>query len=435
MRQLKDNNSGLSLIEVLVAMMILTIVVTPFLHSFFATARANNKAKQVHRATTVAQSVMEGIRAEDVENIAVQFNYPAANWQIMDSSSINNGNLTGHVGELTYDASAGTYSAVTKYEDVPVTEPDKKSLVTASVYSEDGGSHVEFLPNGTDKYYYFMDSVKQDQTSYDVLVQLDGKSADAQHFNNQNLVQLPIFDEKKDGICIEEKAYRENALNACDVTDLSGLRRSITITVNRTAIGGFGEQRVRVLAKFSYTNRTDSSKNFTKEITVFDSVESDGELRSVYLYYAPLYPTRAEYDRIEYINNDNVPLNLYILKQEFDNATALSSNAVETSTAREVGYQMELRLKSSAVTQWADCKTVLYTNLGTDMTNGNAIGSPHFSVTFNGTEDVGGVNKLTSEATDTRVFKLSVSIYENGAKTAGFPADKLLTTIESSKLD
>lgn len=436
MRRLKDDNSGLSLIEVLVAMIILAIVVTPFLHSFFTTANANAKAKKIHKATTVAQSVMEGIKAESVEGIAKQFNYPGANWRITSTSAINGGaNLSGHVAELSYDATSNSYSVVKKYEDVPAGVADKKSLVTSSAYSEDGGTNVEFLPNASGVYYYAIDTLKEDKSTYDVLVKLDTTSSEATTYNNQALVQLPILDEEKDAICIEKLSYLQNAMSTCGVADATGLKRKITISVDCTHLGGGGGDRTRVKVTYYYANISDSSKNFTKEVTCYDSTESSEELRSIYLYYTPIYPVMPERDQIEYINDNNIPVNLYVLKQKNDSTT---SGLLVTSTALEEGYKMQLLLKSSAVTQWADCDTTLYTNLNQDMANNNAnipSVSRQYQVTFNGNSINIDSNGLTSSSNGTRVFDMTVSIYEGGARTENFPASKLLTTIDSNKLN
>ena len=436
MRRLKDDNSGLSLIEVLVAMIILAIVVTPFLHSFFTTANANTKAKKIHKATTVAQSVLEGIKAESVESIAKQFNYPGANWRITSTSAINGGaNLSGHVAELSYDATSNSYSVVKKYEDVPAGVADKKSLVTSSAYSEDGGTNVEFLPNASGVYYYAIDTLKEDKSTYDVLVKLDTTSSEATNYNNQALVQLPILDEEKDAICIEKLSYLQNAMTTCGA-DITGLRRKITISVDYTHLGGVGGDRTRVKVTYYYANISDSSKNFTKEVTCYDSTESGEELRSIYLYYTPLYPAMRERDQIEYINNNNIPVNLYVLKQKNDSFT---SGLKVTDTALEVGYKMQLLLQSNTVTQWADCDTTLYTNLNQNIADNNTnipTASSQYKITFNGTEDIDiGSNELTSSSIGTRVFDMTVSVYEGGARTENFPASKLLTTVDSNKLN
>lgn len=57
---LKKNNKGLSLIELLIAMALLAILIVPIFNSFIASARINLKARQLMAATDLAQTVFEG---------------------------------------------------------------------------------------------------------------------------------------------------------------------------------------------------------------------------------------------------------------------------------------------------------------------------------------------------------------------------------------
>ena len=63
------NNGGFSLLEVLVAMVILAIVSIPLLHSFVTTARTNAKAKVLMKATDVAENTVETFKNQDVETL------------------------------------------------------------------------------------------------------------------------------------------------------------------------------------------------------------------------------------------------------------------------------------------------------------------------------------------------------------------------------
>ena len=66
--RIKLNNSGFSLLEVLIAMVILCLVSIPLLHSFVTTARTNSRAKIMMRATDCAENIMESIEYRSVES-------------------------------------------------------------------------------------------------------------------------------------------------------------------------------------------------------------------------------------------------------------------------------------------------------------------------------------------------------------------------------
>ena len=71
-----NKNAGFSLVELLIAVTILAIIVIPLLHMFVTTSRLNGKAKQKQRATTVAQNLIEGMKAYDINELREQFNQP-----------------------------------------------------------------------------------------------------------------------------------------------------------------------------------------------------------------------------------------------------------------------------------------------------------------------------------------------------------------------
>lgn len=64
-----NRNAGFSLVELLIAVIILAIIVVPLLHGFVTSARMNGKARQTQRAITVAQDLMEGLKAYDIEEL------------------------------------------------------------------------------------------------------------------------------------------------------------------------------------------------------------------------------------------------------------------------------------------------------------------------------------------------------------------------------
>ena len=75
-RRHQTDNRGMTLVELLVAIVLLAIVVVPLLHTFVSSARANQKARERLRLTTAAQDIMEGLKADSIEELAYQFNYP-----------------------------------------------------------------------------------------------------------------------------------------------------------------------------------------------------------------------------------------------------------------------------------------------------------------------------------------------------------------------
>lgn len=63
------DNSGFSLVELLVAVAIVAIVFTPILKSFTTAAVVNSRAQRTQNATSLAESVMEDVKGKSVEQL------------------------------------------------------------------------------------------------------------------------------------------------------------------------------------------------------------------------------------------------------------------------------------------------------------------------------------------------------------------------------
>lgn len=60
----KENNRGVTLIEALVATVILALAVVPLMNSLVVTARINGKARKQQETTTLCQTIMEQVKAQ-----------------------------------------------------------------------------------------------------------------------------------------------------------------------------------------------------------------------------------------------------------------------------------------------------------------------------------------------------------------------------------
>ena len=101
-RGTQASNAGFSLVELLIAVTILSIIVIPLLHMFVTSTKINVKSRQTLRATTVAQDIMEGLKAYTLEEVRTQFTpadgvstgsyfYPSDGFYILNSSLIQSG--------------------------------------------------------------------------------------------------------------------------------------------------------------------------------------------------------------------------------------------------------------------------------------------------------------------------------------------------------
>ena len=63
------NNSGMSLVEVIVAMTIFAIVTVPVLHALTTSAVYNQKARRRQNVTALAESVMENFKGYSIDSL------------------------------------------------------------------------------------------------------------------------------------------------------------------------------------------------------------------------------------------------------------------------------------------------------------------------------------------------------------------------------
>ena len=476
MKQIKDDNRGLSLIEVLIAMVILAIVITPILHSFVTTATANTKAKNMHRATVLAQSVMEGLKSgsdqDKLADIAVQFNYPDKNnnWKLIEKSMVSTG-TTYRVAEIREDASGAMKAAVKReHYEATASDPDaamKNDPLHASVYYKSDGITYVSMPSANDKYYFAMNDLTMDDHVYDVLVKMDAGTVRAQTFNNVDMAKLPVMEENQDAVCIQYEDYTKDALIACDAKvgttqyDIKKLTREIIIEVNYTDTPGIGKRTV-VTATYRYRNKTNSSLSYEHKVTCYDSSQTGNLVRSIYLYYTPLYTsTNKADDVIRYINNDNYPVTLNIFKQKTNYAGATANPdgteppelalkdalAEDTSADNEKNYKMRLIINADNVANFSDLKTTFYTNLFMNIADPAQTSGTESDVQFKNVLNTKTVTLPTSgladkEATD-RVYDVEVTVYKDnafslnadGTATFNISEDKKLASLTGSLLE
>ena len=443
MKQLRDDNNGLSLIEVMVAIIILAIVVTPFLHSFVTTANANAKAKSMHRATTVAQSVVESLKGDSLIDISKEFN---VNWTLTNLSD----NPTGVAATTYYECDENGNQ---------ITDEGAKSC-----YTEDGGSTYKLRKNADgsyakDQYFFMIDDLKEEHGTYDVMLKLTGKSATSGsvlEFNNTELTQLPIINEDVDAICLEQSSYLDDAIRECGIDSRNSvpktLERQIEIEVKKTPKAG-GDARVTVMVTFKYENVFTSKKKEIK-VTCYDSDQTGEDLRNIYLYYRPLYSNSARYDQVIYKNESDVPLNLYLFKQEvIDPSDVAPGSDIVTMTTTQVNagmkkttindennYQMRLRLYGGASTSWEDFKknTTIYTNLFTNIKTGDPIAANKIDIYYRDKTRYSGSslnleNKITGSKIEQRVYEMEISVFPSD--TTSYARENALVTLDSEVME
>jgi len=96
-RRKKENNRGVTLIEALVATVILALAVVPLMNSLVVTARINGKARKQQETTTLCQTIMEQVKAQTPRGMYLETLNLIIDPSVTDMDVANNTVPPGHV--------------------------------------------------------------------------------------------------------------------------------------------------------------------------------------------------------------------------------------------------------------------------------------------------------------------------------------------------
>lgn len=170
------NNEGFSLVELLIAIVILSIIVVPLLHSFVTSARTNAKARNTMRATAIAEDVMENFEAYSLEELEKRYTAQGFTVQGSDGTGVDadgDGSVDpGTAGKWLFSGTlaedsvtSGQYDVVVRLDPSGYHEADLKGIndkqlvdlqnlsgTTNAVYQESGDEALN-------AYYYFAKAI------------------------------------------------------------------------------------------------------------------------------------------------------------------------------------------------------------------------------------------------------------------------------------
>lgn len=274
----KLNNKGFSLVEVLVAVIILALVAGPILMAFVMSARFNARARETQRVSAVAESVMEEFKGMSIADARVA--YATA----PDALVFDRKDFVVEAGSLYYDVKI----TATPYED-----PRKSA--TAEVVKP------SLINPSTD--YVFTQDMYQDKTVYDSI-----------------LTEVYNY---IDGVAHISASHPE--ITPSHLKSSITVKRYITLTVN----GDDSTQNARVDIKYTYEVAAYAVGGTVVPAHSFADIEFPGtdktytDLSSVYLFYSPGYSSLAASgvakingDYITIKNNTSREITGFVVKQE-----------------------------------------------------------------------------------------------------------------------
>lgn len=471
----KLNNKGITLVELIVAITILMLVSGTLLSAFVSSMRMSKKSRDLHRATTVAQNVMEGIKLKSAEELAYQFNYPV----VKDSAGNDvynftvylpnmfqySGNMQASVGELyattngAGDPVLAKTNAITyaEYEALKV-DPTANAAALAqanSAYvSNLSSDYYDFMQDMNGVYYYYLRNLENDGAYYNAKITIDASpyrstGTSSISANSEKIISVPTIDSTYDAVEVmgnyDEQALTEFQLN-CGAVDENKIHRTITVKVeNAPTLLMVDQTTVQVFYHYEYV---DNGTTYTAD---FDNIAFDNtgnetiqQLRNVYLYYYPSYDrTNAAYrDDIVIENYDNRDMEVYIIKQE---DISLTQGVL---TTKEISYRVDFNVKETTTNVAGNSHVALRTNWNknlSDIYTGSDTTTNQVNWAYNGTfatEAIYQKEDIKNKQEKDRMFDIKVEIYESTSMSDSefqsadvstwFDPDKHLITITST---
>lgn len=381
----KLNNQGMTLMEILVATIIFSMVSAVFLRSFIYAFRLNEEAKQKQYSMILAQSLMESMKAYDLVSLDNQFSGPDSAFRVysLGPSGTKSFAMTGAEAR-TYSLSNIVYQQAKfhdryKYDAEIVVTPSANAAKLVKAQGINPYSDAIYVEgsDGTVEQDVLKDAIRAELTA-----QGNTASMDTLHTNKISAKRTVKVDISNDDIVTVQSSY-EYSVNGYPITKTGGISATVT-----------------------FTGSVDATED---AIVCYDKPtigESSVQLINLYLYYYPAYSVSANQliectnDKIEITNNSGTLENVYLIKQE---NPALSSTQISAS---EGSYLPEVKINSSR-------KLKLLQNLDKVIR-----GDSSLAVTVDGNyEDMGAPWKEDTDQT-TLLYDVKVTVKKSGESDA-----------------
>lgn len=421
MKNIKKDNSGFTLVELLIAIVIIAIVMIPMYSNFREATYLNGRAKAAMDATNMASNIMEGLSAYTPDEIILGF-YSEDKRHVSDNTlpalnilpnevSLADGGSAGY-GDLknvsiTTDADGNvtaTQAEINLNTNIMTPGGSGYSYATALYAETRSGSDVpernaEYLKikkSADDKYYFFIQGAEQARGTYDVIVELDASAdsgysgdlnndgvidtaaSETERYNDYESAELTSINPLFDGV-YTDSANAKSEAEAFFITKYTGsgslkagdlvpyLKRTFTVTVQNDAEGNaqITGTDIYSLAGSGWVNTpvSGTSVDLGWQFSSYTSYT----LPAVTIFDGSVYKQAPRNIYIYYIPNYRSTAGSVLDNFVIDNADNIPLNVhlirlktAETTEALETGYRSSLEIVDDATDGY---QTQVYSNL------------------------------------------------------------------------
>lgn len=423
----KLNNSGLTLIEVLIAMTLLTIAIVPMMQGFIKIGQYGEKGRNLQQATSIAQTAMENCKAYNITDIKTSMTTDGDFFDtnapyMIGAQYASDQDLVYFINNMTVDGrnmgmSISLSPIMASKQDITKYENCNPRLDGIFVHS-----HTKGILDGVESDFYDIEQ----RVINNIL------GAIATNVTNAPGVGTTVTaDEVRESLFIDSHSD-----NFGDLT----FDRQITITAETDA-SGYDEAKVKFVytatlnGDYIYTlpdgNEVPASidKSYKQPVDAViysnnNTKTNGGKLERIFFYYYPAYNDNT-YVEIPFTKDsitidttgfkesgNGKNLDVYLIKQKLPGTNNLTIELAEEQTS----YKNYVEIKTAV--NGSQMGTVnLYHNYNTNIGDGGALAWPEgFGDTSEFQVKVGdGVNKgsLVSEEKKTMMYNVKIKMYTN----------------------
>ena len=327
----RSDNRGFTLVEIIIAIAILAIVISPLVANFIQSSKLNLQGRKNLNEMNLAQDVMEGISGYAVKDVVAK-----VDGVISDSSQSLAGNVL---------PSGATYSGVTK-----TSSPTDAKIVYKMTNVETAGT---------------------EHNKYNVVLTFDPTDSDEEKYNGNDLAAISEVNQYYDAIYNAPATEVDSAVNALynkSTTTFAKdsyygkIKRSINITIKDEGTDAAPKYKVRVERVYTPTGELINRAGLPADASYTCTTENisrmeDNQLpRSVYLYYQGVLNSTSgtPMDTINIDSNTGEDITVYLVRIQATNDAGVASNE-DISYGRSYGAVVNITStdvhSSNALTQ------------------------------------------------------------------------------------
>ena len=448
----KRNHKGFTLVELLIAVVILAVVVIPLANNFVLSAKINQKSKKVLNGTTMIQNVMEGMNAYTIEEIIMNFeNHNAVSSNTL--AFLPKGISVSNYGELDVSGNSIKF--------------DKTKPISESQYGEFdiSGNVVDIKSPADNKYMLFAQNVKQGKNLFDLRFTIDASTyvapttgtpvAGKTYYNSDTMTNIaslnPVYDcsyteegsEFRD-ICAE--FAKKSTTSTPTLTFRAHLKRTMKILIKDVGTPVAPDISVDVINDYTcedpatYGIASADNSQQKAHLGLFSSSVNGKDPRNIYIYYRGNYESKWNkvLDNIEVTNTSGKPVTVYLVRVNIqDDIFAIPTKSLDPGDPgpiTEADYGVNVRLIDT------NLKTTICSNLRNDISQDKISAETVTRANFylgnslnkmTPDEYKKSVNVLSNQTEKDIIHTVKIEIFEPGAAIKGFKSEDLITTINA----